>query len=227
MGTGFEINKHELRNGKGTMKTSKRLFYALAAVVCLVANQSRADVVFDSLGGGVADQVFINQIFAQSFVMPNSGDLLSVVLNMAARDGSGGAFSVSLYGNAVGDIPGTSFASLTGNTDPSAAGLYTYVPSGTVSLAQGSTYWVVGTSTADGFSGWYNWMHGNGNPSVGTEIGWAYNDSNGWLNMGTGSPMEMQVNAVPEAAVMLTNGAVLLAVGLGWWYYRRRALTVA
>jgi hypothetical protein len=213
------------------MKTSKRLFYALAAVVCLVANQSRADVVFDSLttttpGGHYGpDEVNAYQPLAQSFVMTHStATLLDVVLNMDVPNGTGSTFAVSLYDN-LGGVPGASLASLTGNT-PSTAGLYTYVPSGTVSLVQGSTYWVVASSTAMPDEG-YKWMLGQGIPLVGTEIGMATDWGEGWVVYNINRPMEMQVNAVPEAAVMLTNGAILLAVGLGWWYYRRQALPVA
>lgn len=134
-------------------------FHAVAAIfTCLIAvPASRATVMvsnlaettFSSFPVGVwwAGNRFITDSSAPSF------QLDSVTLSMDAASATDGGFFVAIYSDGIGE-PGSLLGTLSGSSNPAAAGQYTCLSTG-LSLAANTSYWVVAGAGSGG--GTYNW----------------------------------------------------------------------
>jgi hypothetical protein len=219
------------------MKSSRKLLCAVAAVVCLAGNPTRADyVVFDSVTGGddgYSDWITGGAYFvsiAQSFTMGSSSlALANVVVRMDSPyypdlPAVPGTFNVSIYGNSGGQ-PGSLVASLTGDLDPNPSGFanYTYTPSGSVTLSANQIYWVVAQGGTSDDSHRWALNVGGSVPTTGSAglnyVSYSTQSLPAWHSAWE-SPymMEMLVTAVPEPSAM----ALSLFGGLGILVLNRR-----
>src|ERR1041384_381067 len=184
-----------------------------------------------SSSGGLA--VGSDSWLAASFFTTTSSSkyaLNSIQLAMNDATGTPSGFTVELHEIAGGSsFPGITVATLSGSSNPSTAGIYTYtVPS---NLSPIISYFIVITAATPIASGAYEWSFSNIN---------AYNQADGWgipsstpvLVRGgssggwepvSGSP-QFAVNAppVPEPAV----SALLALGGLCFLWLRRKAKAV-
>jgi hypothetical protein len=197
----------------------------LAMILCValgVPGASRADVIiFDNLNTPSPDamlDVSFTQWDAQSFTVGPSNIQLSLAeLNLAAAQSSGGNFFLRLYNNSGTNLPGSALETLVGNSNPAAAGIYSYT--GSTLLSANTKYWIVaGVSTGGG--GNYQWRFElPANVEVGQSIGSivSFTQGQSWLVLNDGPPLltfNMRVSGVPEPSgfVLTTVG---LAIGLG------------
>jgi hypothetical protein len=213
---------------KRDMKKIRVAGTIVGSAVCLLVGQARADVViFDTLGLATAGSAAVDGVpWAQSFVMTfTTTALKEVILGMGSSSGTG-TFTVSIYGNGVGNVPGSLVTVLNGSASPTVGGNYLYTPSYSAPyLVSGNTYWVVASENSVNP---YNWTYGIGSPSPGTEVGLAGPAfPSGWINEGSGHPFRMEVVAVPEAATYLMDGVMILAAGFGVYHFRRKAAAAA
>lgn len=125
----------------------------------------------------VASDDWIAQSFGILVTDPNKYTLDSIQLQMDPGTKSPAGFSLSLYsstGNAqvgFGNVPGTFLGALTG-PDPAAGGIFTYTPTGTITLS-GGVYFVVATAATPAVQGGYVWSA----TDVGAQNGtWGIND---------------------------------------------------
>ncbi len=173
----------------------------------------------------------MGQDLANSFTAGSTVMLDSIRVNFAGGfDSSGTGFSAALYSDAGGTAPGTLLATLTG-PDPSAGGLYSYIPTAPIQLVSGTQYWAVFsavygapdeqfpiTVTANtGETGLPGWSIGNYTQLDTRTV------TNGvpgaWNPQAIGGVLQFEVNtsAVPEPSRML-----LLASGFGALFMTRR-----
>ncbi len=109
-----------------------------------------------------------------------------------------------------------------------ALGQYTFTPSGSLSLAANSTYWVV----VRALTGQVNWAYTPvGCTSCGSGIGFqnywrvSYDGGTNWNDAyNTTGAFMMQVLAIPEPSTLTLFGTTALLLGLG---YRRQAGNIA
>ena len=229
------------------MKTFIHPFFkrtaAGAVVLTLGVSHLTAAAIFDSLvtpynygaqiNGGTdwTDPFPLHNSFysyAGGFVVGGTDrTLTSVVLGIGAT-GSGGGFSVALYSAGSGTPEGTLIANLSGSSNPSTRGLYTYTPTGTTTLAANTTYYVVaaGSVHSGGFftqPSAYYWNYGLASPTTGAYATTpAYENSEyGWNKFSspfTGDyKFSFQVNAadlspVPEPSEWAAASVALLGL---------------
>jgi PEP-CTERM motif len=125
----------------------------------------------------VASDDWIAQGFGILVTDPNKYTLDSIQLQMYPGTGSPGGFSLSVYastGNAqegFGNVPGTLLGALTG-PNPAAGGVFTFTPTGNITLS-GGEYFVVATAATPAAQGGYVWS----STDVGAQNGtWLIND---------------------------------------------------
>ncbi|MEA3188346.1 MAG: hypothetical protein QOD99_2176 [Chthoniobacter sp.] len=173
-------------------------------------------------GTNVTYQSGFGADMAEAFTTGASAATLnSITVRMLTASGGGG-FSVQLYSN-VGDSPGTSLITLSGNTNPATAGDYTYT--GSFALAPSATYWVFETVTQSAPNKVYTWSETASNSETGIS-GWTIRDgfkdrsqNNGvpgaWFN-DVGSPFQLSVDVtvVPEPGTWaMVLGGIGMLVG--------------
>ncbi len=135
-----------------------------------------------------------------------------IQLLMGTASGSPTGFTASLYGN--GSFPGHSLGSLSGSTDPSAAGLFAYTTSG-ITLSPSTVYFIVltaGTPVAQGsymqkYAASYN--YGSDDNWILTQYRYTSADGINWDRGGyPGNGLQFAVNAtgVPEPATYVLIG---------------------
>jgi hypothetical protein len=229
------------------MKTTTKLMGLATIALGLAASQSQAAYVtiYDSLLTTPTASIGIYDTggdptprwLANSFNMGAGGTVSEVTISMHGVSSISGTLAFSIYDTVLGK-PGSMVASglLLGSPTPNPASgtsvdyLYTSDPVNTPITLGSGYYWVVATPTGvnAGSETQYFWDQRGTAPRVGNGIGWA-SYSGAWSISGT-DPMEMKVEGfleVPEPGVMLTNGVILSAIGLGGFYYRRRATAKA
>jgi hypothetical protein len=130
-------------------------------------------------------------------------------MDFATAFGSG--FQLALYSNNGGAV-GSQIAMLNGTSSP-ATGLQTYTATSPISLAAGTTYWWVATTTLGGIFGLAN----DGGSGYTTTDGWsvnheAYNSGLLWNLSGDDLLFSVDANVipVPEPSIL-----ALTAMGLG------------
>jgi hypothetical protein len=211
-------------------------FVILFAVICFCGNvvsplRAQGVLQVSNLGqtptskGIVASDDWIAQGFGILVTDPNKYTLDSIQLQMYPGTESPGGFSMSVYsstGNAqegFGDVPGTYLGALTG-PDPAAGGIFTYTPTGNITLS-GGEYFVVVTAATSAAEGGYVWSA----TDVGAQNGtWFINDV--YASSANGSnwtatirqdvfQMAIYTTPTPEPA---TFGIVAIGLaGLGIW----------
>ena len=143
-----------------------------------LSNLSQTPAAYENVGS--------NSWLALGIVTGNNpaGYLLdSVQLKMADATGAPSGFRVRLYAdanNGSGPFPGSSLVTLTGSTDPSSSGLYTFSPSLTLTLSPGENYFVVVTSDSAVADGAYNWSRTASS---------TYQSSDNWRLISNGNPL--------------------------------------
>lgn len=140
--------------------------------------------------------------------------LNSVQLALAAASGSPAGFSVSIYTNFSPSFisPKGWLGSLSGNSNPATAGLYTYTAASTITLVQNTFYHIVIMAGTPITTGAYGWTFGI-TPQSGIE-GWSMggagnrSSNNGLSWSSSGSNLKFAVNAsvVPEPSMMALFG---------------------
>jgi hypothetical protein len=161
--------------------------------------------------------------------------LNSIQLAMTDASGNPSGFIVMVYATELGGFaPGSSLVTLNGSLNPVTAGIYTYTPDTTLTLAPRVAYSIVLTSGTAVANGAYEWSYAGIN---------SYNSTDGWGALGgnlggvctsaNGSwPWIVSVSTFPQFAVNSTavpepSTLGLLVVGgffLVW--HRRKAKAV-
>jgi hypothetical protein len=207
------------------MNTAASIARAAAFALAVLAGTARADVLIDNLGEAVRHPAPLRSDFwyAQSFITPGGGSLQldEVTLRLGMQIGA-----PDIVAELRADAAGSPGAVLTTFGVPAlTAGPTqneTLLPAASITLAPGSTYWVLmGVSAAGG----YDWSYAEGNGATGSgSFGYyTYTVDQGatWTGFGLADPMMMRVDVtalpVPEPA-----SALLLAAGLGLVALRRR-----
>jgi hypothetical protein len=155
-----------------------------------------------------------------------SGYLLnSVQLGMTDATGSPSGFAVMIYSASFGAgiSPGSSLGSLSGSSNPSTAGIYTYSTVSSITLLPNRDYFIVITAETTVVNGIYEWGYVGAN---------SYNGNSGWTSRGgsffissnglnwhsgtsVGPEYAITATAIPEPAawsLMLLGGGILICV---------------
>src|SRR5262249_21760931 len=129
--------------------------FAATALFC--TSQAYGQITIVDTTGLFADQtqsVGNGTSSAQQFTTDSSSysSLSAVTLKMDDKglvDLPGSGFTVQLFNDNAGH-PGSSLGTLSGNSNPATAGLYSYTPGGSIPLSANTPYWVV-VSAQGGF----------------------------------------------------------------------------
>ena len=160
---------------------------------------------------------------------PNGYVLNSIQLEMTDASGTPSGFTVMLYGqanNPFGGFIGSSLGTLSGSTNPSTAGIYTYTDDSNLILSPHATYYIVLTAGTAVANGAYDWSLAGAN---------SYNPSDGWNSLGgdlqtssNGSSWSSPASYDPQYAINATaipepSPSWLVLLGSGIFIYVRRA----
>jgi hypothetical protein len=219
------------------MRFFKQLVYMAAAVLCLAASQSRADIIFASnpsnpqYGGWIDESA---QVFGTPFTVGTSPMSITA---LGYFDLSGGglpfAHEVGIYSLARTLLGSVSVPAGTGATLHDGTRWVNLATP--IALTADTGYMLAFTVPANDVTRAYDRSDVTIDPHFAPLSSSGYNqkassslvypDGGGWPpNYVFGGNMMEGTSAVPEPAVMLTNGVILLAVGLGAWYFHRRAV---
>ena len=141
-----------------------------------------------------------------------------------------GGFSVAVWSNNSG-VPGAviSGGSLSGVSDPSSTGLFSYTASA-ATLSPSTTYWVV-ASVPSGPGSVYQWTYAGSLTQNDTAPGWsidgqfAYRTGSVWVaqdSLEAPFMMSIEATAVPEPAEFASIAGIAGLLGAGWLRRRRQ-----
>lgn len=143
------------------MKSVGILWLTLCAATALAQTNITAisnlgQSTFNSLPVGyeILGSTKLNSAIAVSFTTGNSICYFTNASVLMANNSGGGTFVLLLY-SSVGGVPGSNLATLSGNSNPVSAGLYSYTNITPLELSANTTYWLVATNT--GVAGLYDW----------------------------------------------------------------------
>jgi hypothetical protein len=163
---------------------------------------------------------------------PGGYVLDSVQLAMTPASGAPDDFTVMLYTDAgnIGALPGNSLGTLSGSTDPSTGGLYTYTAD-SLELAPDTSYFIVVTAGTASSAGAYDWSLEN-TSSPNTSGGWhstdvLYSSSDGsyWPYPSSTVPQfDLAATAVPEPETLyLLSLPGVLFIAWRRWHTKAQA----
>ncbi len=210
------------------MTTNRVRLAVAAAIVILLTNAARADILVSNIGEPVRDTTVIENALwaAQSFVNDGSVRRLSSIRAViGGESGSAGAFAELRRGTTSGTIV-TSFV-LPGLAGP--PGARTLTPLGLTVLDPGETYWLVFGAAGPGGFGW-SYAEGNSQTGPGALGPYEYSTDQGasWTNFGSDNPYLVEVNTVPGAVPEPASWALMIAgFGLAGGQLRWRRLPAA
>ncbi len=156
----------------------------------------------------------------------NQGGYLLDSFQLAMVDASGNptGFTVMLYTahTGVAAYPGSSIGTLNGSSNPSTAGIYTYVPTSDTTLAANTLYFFVVTAQTAVANGSYRWSESNAYPPSNADLrgGGVFYSSDGlnWpSDLGAYTQFAIIVTAIPKPSTTF-----LLLLGSGVLMYIRR-----
>jgi hypothetical protein len=147
----------------------------------------------------IGNDSWIAQEFAILVTDPNSYTLNSVQLLLDSASGSPSGFAVSIFSSPLNNAPQQNLGSLSGSTDPSPGGLFTYTASG-ITLSPGIAYFVVVTAATPIAQGAYDWSAANGvaNGNWGiTDVYYSSANGSSWTETFRQDVFQMAINATP------------------------------
>ena len=158
--------------------------------------------------------------------------LNSVQLGMTDASNNPSGFKVMVYSEVskTGAFPGNSLGILTGSLNPTAGGIYTFIPVSGLMLSSDTTYFIVltaGTAVANGAYGWSFMNQSSYNPGdswLGTvTLSSKDGTSLSWTRLGSSpqydfSQYAINATAIPEPGVL----SLLGLGGLGFLWQRRK-----
>jgi hypothetical protein len=212
-----------------SMKKIIRFSIILASLLASRVAQGQETVYLSNLGQTPSGSNLVgsDSWVASEIITGNnpSGYLLDYAqLEMTDASGNPSGFIAMLYSAVAltGINPGSSLGTLTGSSNPSTAGIYTYIPTSSLTLSPNTDYFIVLTAGRAVANGAYEWSFLNTlsyNPSGGWGAGGVWKSSNGstWLYNSGGSQFAIAATAIPEP-----SSAFLLLLGSGVLMYVRR-----
>ena len=197
-----------------------------AAVMALAATTAQADMLVSNLAQPERAFSELTSLFwaAQSFVTDGSNHtLLSIdaMLGTGARRGDDTEFVAELHAAGPGII-GSRLTSFSFGSTPSGAPTdISLLPTSGVTLAAGTTYWLVmGERPGSLDSEYLGWSYADGNASTGPgslgAFGYSTDGGMSWSasTFDTPNPFRLAVNVAPVTAVPEPSSTVLMALGL-------------
>ena len=222
--------------------TAMRLLPVLAAaLLTTLPNTASSATTVSNLGnasgGGLGGlNTYVEPTFGQNAICANafttgaSSAILNSITLAMQDDFGGGGFEVDLYSDGGTIGPGTLVTILSGPSNPSTLGAYTYAPASPRALTPNTTYFVVAAvPVAEPVARSFTWSGTTDASETSTE-GWTIGDSS-WLSNDGGASWvqvpftfagQFSVDASPPSAAPEPSRALLLAAGLTGVVLRRR-----
>jgi len=209
-----------------------RLVLILIAVILVTSSPNRAwaqTTYVSNLGDATTDgegelvsELWVSDGFATgTSALGYNLNSVQVLLDGVYQNPSG--FSISLYSQ-NGTQPGSSLGTLSGPSNPSVAGTYTYTASG-ITLTPSTDYWLVLADTSPELSG-YLWDV-TSSTSYTSSDGWSINTARSYSSGDQGTSWANIDSVIGEFAVNATvvpepQSFALAAVALAALFGRRR-----
>jgi len=177
---------------------------SLLAQVTAVSNVGQT-FAFDQIVGQATDFDFYQ---AFNFTTGStSTTLASITISAGASTATASGFSMSLY-SGFSSGPTGLLASLNGSSTPAGVGVsYSYVPASSITLAPGTTYWVLATALGMPSNTYYS-IQGTSSTSEDSSVfsGWSIGNTEmftttagaSWFSSATIPMFSVQVAAIPE-----------------------------
>lgn len=220
-----------------TMKSHNSAVLSAVLGLFVAAGTGRAAVVLSNTGQAVSDVDTVSEdhwLAAPFQTGANPSGYLFNSVTISLRGGSGminnGGFSVAVWSNSSG-VPGAviSGGSLSGVSDPSSTGLFSYTASA-ATLSPSTTYWVV-ASVPSGPGSVYQWTYAGSLAQNFSEPGWsidgqfAYRTGSIWIaqdSLEAPFMMSIEATAVPEPAEFASIAGIAGMLVAGWMRRRRQ-----
>jgi PEP-CTERM motif len=145
---------------------------------------------------------------------PTALTLNSVAVLLAGSSDSNGTITMELLSSNSGPTPGSVLDDIGSITSPhSPSGVAVFVPSGTITLAADTTYWIELIASGGDATGWF-WSLDTSGPGVAGQ----YYFGDGAVFPNSGGPYQMEVSGttspVPEPGILLMLGSGIGALFL-------------
>ena len=203
--------------------------FAIATLFAAQMTQGQGTLYVSNLGqGAIGSPAIGSDKWEAQFIETgnNSGGYLlnSIQLLMNASSGSPSGFTVSIYSD-VNNTPSSDLENLSGSSNPSSGGLYTYTASGLL-LSPSTQYFIVAIGATSMAQGAYTWDNTFGSPAGINQ--WAiqegiYSLDNGldWTVYGRNITFQSAIyaTAVPEPSTWVLG---LLGGGFAFYLHARK-----